>query len=100
MDRHRVQKLIRLYEEGLLSEIEITNDFIEEYLPEEIAADLPPGLLLAIRTRTSPPPLTFEQAPRSFRIGDGRTEEHRTNDRWQAFENVWCWHRYFQSRQG
>src|SRR5205814_1033717 len=73
--RRHSQRLIRAYDEGVLTENELTWALIhlaEESSPEEVGADLPREWLLAIRRMTATPPLTFEQAPRSFYIGDNR----------------------------
>jgi hypothetical protein len=108
MARRDPVRIVRLYERGDLTQNEALWSLIRaaaETSPEEVAAELTSEWLLAIRSETLSPPATFEQAPRSFRLGSfigpaTYYEEERTNDLWLTFEGLWRWHRYFAGQGG
>jgi hypothetical protein len=108
--------LLRLYEEGNITETEMMIHLIWGAAvgsPEKIAANLPVPLIESLRGRSASPPATIEQTPRVFYIGSSvqtredeidsrkngltRHERQQAKERRQTFEGLWAWHRYFES---
>jgi hypothetical protein len=99
-------KLLRAYEQGHITEMELRSRLVQaaaSYPPEGFVLLIPADELQAIRELAEAPPSSPDGSPRIFGIvssvgpRDHEAEERRERRLW--YDGIWCLHRYFQRGQ-
>jgi len=97
-----VRKLIRGFDKGMYSRMEVLSRLVEEAStsrPADLAGALPANWLAEVRTATAKPPSSIDDVcivSGAIYRNAAEHEAHKAEMRRAWFEGAWNWHRFLE----